>query len=255
MAWLLIVLSIFLCWLASLCKIYHASYSSSRTTFLTESKHKRNILLVIAHPDDESMFFSPTISYLTSNGHNLYVLCISTGNADGMGNTRNEELYQACAVLKVPLHQIKVLDNPELQDGFRKVWDHGLLAKIIEEEVASKTIDSILTFDSYGISGHCNHKDVHHGVRRLLNVSQRKIEAWELVSTNLLRKYSGPVDIWFSIMYAMCCPSGQVHCLLTDDPSKSFQAMVQHMSQWVWFRKLFVSFSSCTYVNTLKRIT
>uniref|UniRef100_A0A7N0ZS98 N-acetylglucosaminylphosphatidylinositol deacetylase n=1 Tax=Kalanchoe fedtschenkoi TaxID=63787 RepID=A0A7N0ZS98_KALFE len=163
MAWLLIVLSIFLCWLASLCKIYHASYSSSRTTFLTESKHKRNILLVIAHPDDESMFFSPTISYLTSNGHNLYVLCISTGNADGMGNTRNEELYQACAVLKVPLHQIKVLDNPELQDGFRKVWDHGLLAKIIEEEVASKTIDSILTFDSYGISGHCNHKDVHHG--------------------------------------------------------------------------------------------
>uniref|UniRef100_A0A7N0TJT2 N-acetylglucosaminylphosphatidylinositol deacetylase n=1 Tax=Kalanchoe fedtschenkoi TaxID=63787 RepID=A0A7N0TJT2_KALFE len=254
MAWLLIGLSVSLCWLASLCKVYYSSHSSSRTAFFTESKQKRNILLVIAHPDDESMFFSPTISYLTSKGHNLYVLCISTGNADGMGNTRKEELYQACAILKVPLHQIKVLDNPKLQDGFGKVWDHDLLAKIVEEEVASGTIDSILTFDSYGISGHCNHKDVHHGVRRFLNMSRRKVEAWELLSTNILRKYSGPVDIWFSIVYSMCWPSGQVHCLLNDDPSKSFQAMAQHMSQWVWFRKLFVSFSSYTYVNTLKRI-
>uniref|UniRef100_A0A7N0TKJ1 N-acetylglucosaminylphosphatidylinositol deacetylase n=2 Tax=Kalanchoe fedtschenkoi TaxID=63787 RepID=A0A7N0TKJ1_KALFE len=253
MAWLLIGLSVSLCWLASLCKVYYSSHSSSRTAFFTESKQKRNILLVIAHPDDESMFFSPTISYLTSKGHNLYVLCISTGNADGMGNTRKEELYQACAILKVPLHQIKVLDNPKLQDGFGKVWDHDLLAKIVEEEVASGTIDSILTFDSYGISGHCNHKDVHHGVR-FLNMSRRKVEAWELLSTNILRKYSGPVDIWFSIVYSMCWPSGQVHCLLNDDPSKSFQAMAQHMSQWVWFRKLFVSFSSYTYVNTLKRI-
>ncbi|CAM8975089.1 unnamed protein product [Rhodiola kirilowii] len=256
MAWLLIVLSIFVCWAASLCKIYCSSRSSWRTTFLSnaESAKKRNILLVIAHPDDESMFFSPTINYLTAKGHDLHVLCVSTGNADGMGNMRKEELYKACAILKVPLHQIKVLDSPELQDGFGKVWDHNLLSKIIEEEVGSGNIDLILTFDSYGISGHCNHRDVHHGVRRFLHLSPIKTEAWELVSTNILRKYSGPVDIWLSILYAMCCPSGQSHSLLNDNPSKSFQAMSQHMSQWVWFRKLFVSFSSYTYVNTLKRM-
>lgn len=36
-------------------------------------------LLVIAHPDDESMFFSPTVLSLTRAGHPVWVLCLSTG--------------------------------------------------------------------------------------------------------------------------------------------------------------------------------
>lgn len=55
------------------------------------------------------------------------------------------------------------------------------------------------------------------------------------VSTNLLRKYSGPVDIWLSLLYAMSSPSGQIHCLLNQHPYKSYAAMAQHMSQWVWY--------------------
>ncbi|TKY59599.1 N-acetylglucosaminyl-phosphatidylinositol de-N-acetylase [Spatholobus suberectus] len=41
---------------------------------------KRNVLLVIAHPDDESMFFTPTINFLTSKGHNVHILCLSIGD-------------------------------------------------------------------------------------------------------------------------------------------------------------------------------
>ncbi|KAI0524054.1 hypothetical protein KFK09_003418 [Dendrobium nobile] len=78
---------------------------------------RSNVLLVVAHPDDESMFFAPTILYLTSNGHNLYILCISNGNSEGKGNIRKEELYRACATLKVPLQQIKVVDHQDLQCG------------------------------------------------------------------------------------------------------------------------------------------
>lgn len=85
------------------------------------------------------------------------------------------------------------------QDGFGKIWSHSLLLKIIEEELMSNGIDAvrlwlhysvtimwcvnyflqvpfyeelhivcflqIITFDSYGVSGHCNHQDVHHAVR------------------------------------------------------------------------------------------
>ncbi|XP_059666184.1 uncharacterized protein LOC132311998 isoform X2 [Cornus florida] len=200
-------------------------------------------------------FFTPTINYLISRGHNIHILCISTGNADGMGNIRKEELYQASAILKVPLQQVKILDHPDLQDGFGKVWDCNLLAKIIEKEISTHVIDVIITFDNYGVSGHCNHQDVNRGVSKLLHDTlQRNIEAWELVSTNILRKYSGPVDIWFSFVYAMYYSSGQMHCLLNKHPQKSYAAMAQHMSQWVWFRKLFVSFSSYTYVNTLRKI-
>ncbi|GAV71607.1 PIG-L domain-containing protein [Cephalotus follicularis] len=255
MSWLLIAFSSLLVfWIASLCKIFHASNSPS---FSGDggALGKRNVLLVIAHPDDESMFFSPTINCLISNGHNLHILCFSMGNADGMGKIRLNELYQACAVLKVPLEQVKILDHPDLQDGFGQVWNHNLLEMTIQEEIMSHDIDTIISFDKYGVSGHCNHRDVHYGVHMLVNdTPKRNIEVWELVSINILRKYSGPVDIWLSKMFAMQYPSGVMQCLLNEHPKRSFDAMAQHLSQWVWFRKLFVSFSSYTYVNTLRKV-
>ncbi|KAG7942331.1 hypothetical protein I3843_16G097400 [Carya illinoinensis] len=152
MAWVLIVCSLVLVLVVCLCKILHGSSSHFRNSFLNTGNiggafHKRNVLLVIAHPDDESMFFSPTINYLTSTGHNLHVLCLSTGDTDGKGNIKKEELYQACEILKVPLQQVKIIDHLDLQDGFGRIWNHTLLASIIEEEIMSYGIDSIITFD------------------------------------------------------------------------------------------------------------
>ncbi|XP_058090660.1 uncharacterized protein LOC131237042 isoform X2 [Magnolia sinica] len=247
MTWLLIAVFVVGLWVVSLCFVLYASCSPSMVAFSSSQSGvgRRNVLLVVAHPDDESMFFSPTILYLTSRGHNLHMLCLSTGNADGQGNIRKEELYKACAILKVPLQQ----------DGFDKRWSHNLLANIIEEEVKTKGIDLLITFDNYGVSGHQNHRDVHHGICMVLcENSQRKIEAWELISTSIARKYTGPVDIWLSIIYSLYYPRGQIYCLFNGHPHQSFLAMAQHESQWVWFRKLFVLFSSYTYMNTLKRI-
>jgi LmbE family N-acetylglucosaminyl deacetylase len=43
--------------------------------------HGKNILLVIAHPDDEVMFFGPTLIGITnsSSENNVRVLCLSNG--------------------------------------------------------------------------------------------------------------------------------------------------------------------------------
>lgn len=113
------------------------------------------------------------------------------GNADGMGNIRKEELYRACVILKVPLHQVKILDHHDMQDGFGQKWNLDLLAKIVEEEVSTHSIDSIITFDNYGISGHCNHRDVHHGIHKMLcETSQGNVEAWELVLLFLCLMFS-----------------------------------------------------------------
>ncbi|KAG9153628.1 hypothetical protein Leryth_008562 [Lithospermum erythrorhizon] len=98
MAWQMVAVSLAVLWVASLYKILFRPLSSS-IRFSNDGR-VRNILLVIAHPDDESMFFTPTIIYLTSRGHNVHILCISTGNADGMGNIRREELYLASTILK-----------------------------------------------------------------------------------------------------------------------------------------------------------
>uniref|UniRef100_A0A1D1XPV8 N-acetylglucosaminylphosphatidylinositol deacetylase n=1 Tax=Anthurium amnicola TaxID=1678845 RepID=A0A1D1XPV8_9ARAE len=179
---------------------------------------------------------------------------MSTGNADGKGYIRKEELYRVCAILKVPPQRVKVLDHPNLQDGLKEQWQHNLLATIIGEEVNMREIDKIITFDSHGISGHQNHRDVHHGLCMLLQEKRPEVEAWELISTSILRKYSGPVDIWLSIFYSLYWPHGQTCCLLNTHPRKCYLAMAEHESQWVWFRKLFVMFSSYTYVNTLRKI-
>uniref|UniRef100_A0A0D3DU43 N-acetylglucosaminylphosphatidylinositol deacetylase n=1 Tax=Brassica oleracea var. oleracea TaxID=109376 RepID=A0A0D3DU43_BRAOL len=235
MAWLVAALSMVVIWVASVCKIFFGA------TF-SETHHKINVLFVIAHPDDESIFFSPTINYLTANAYNIHILCLST-----------DELHQACAVLRVPLQQLKIVDHPNLQDGFGQVWSHDLLTEIISEEVISHDIHTIMTFDSYGVSGHCNHRDVHRGVVKFLQTnSERNIKAWQLVSLNTFRKYCGPIDIWLSILSAKRHRSKVI--IINEQPLKSYDAMAQHLSQWVWFRKLFVSFSSYTYTNTLQRI-
>ncbi|KAG9153629.1 hypothetical protein Leryth_008562 [Lithospermum erythrorhizon] len=160
-------------------------------------------------------------------------------------------------LLQIPPNHVKVLDHPDLQDGFGSTWNSDVLAKIISKEIDMQSIDLIITFDNYGVSGHCNHRDVHQGVIRSLHEeSMRNVEVWELVSTNILRKYSGAIDIWLSIFFAKYQghPDFQLKCLLNENPRKTYAAMAQHKSQWIWFRKLFVAFSSYTYVNTLKKI-
>ncbi|XP_065027789.1 probable N-acetylglucosaminyl-phosphatidylinositol de-N-acetylase isoform X3 [Musa acuminata AAA Group] len=168
MAWFLAAIAVSISfWVISLSRILSSSscVPSNPPFFRTGSGKKRNVLLVIAHPDDESMFFAPTILFLNSEGHNIHILCISTGNAEGVGNNRKVEIYRACAILKIPLQQVKVLDHPCLQDGFENTWDHELLARLIEDEIKVWDIDSLITFDDFGVSGHPNHRDVHHGIR------------------------------------------------------------------------------------------
>lgn len=58
--------------------------SSTTTSPVTQSFPKlrnKRICLLIAHPDDEAMFFSPTVLALTRPelGNHLKILCLSTG--------------------------------------------------------------------------------------------------------------------------------------------------------------------------------
>ncbi|CAN6482545.1 unnamed protein product [Victoria cruziana] len=231
MAWLWILL--FFTWMASLLAILFLPCCNSGVSLVSKQgaegiEKMRNVLLVIAHPDDESMFFTPTILYLISARHVVHILCISTGDAEGKGTLRRNELYQACVLLKVQLQRVKVIDHLDLQ---------------------------VITFDNYGISGHRNHQDVHTGLRMLMMGNlQTDIEAWELVSTNIVRKYCGPVDVWWSIFESYFCQKEEICFLPNKSPRLSANAMAQHSSQWVWFRRLFVVFSRYTYMNTLRKI-
>ena len=75
----------------------------------------KRILLLIAHPDDEAMFFAPTVLRLTdpSLGNHLKILCLSTGNADGLGETRKKELEKSALLLGLRSEaDVLVVDDP-----------------------------------------------------------------------------------------------------------------------------------------------
>uniref|UniRef100_A0A8D2LER9 N-acetylglucosaminylphosphatidylinositol deacetylase n=1 Tax=Varanus komodoensis TaxID=61221 RepID=A0A8D2LER9_VARKO len=66
-------------------------------------------LFVTAHPDDEAMFFAPTILCLARA--ELWLLCGSTGNYYHQGDIRKKELLESCMALGIPLSHVTIVDH------------------------------------------------------------------------------------------------------------------------------------------------
>lgn len=80
----------------------------------------KNIVLLIGHPDDEAMFFGPSLIALASpkNGNSVKIICLSNGNAVGQGKIREGELLNSARRLGIRSDDdIDVKDNPQFQDG------------------------------------------------------------------------------------------------------------------------------------------
>ena len=59
--------------------IYNALRRYGRIGMPLDGQRGR-VLIVIAHPDDECMFFAPTVLALTRSGqHDVFLLCVSSG--------------------------------------------------------------------------------------------------------------------------------------------------------------------------------
>ena len=85
----------------------------------------KRIILLIAHPDGEAMFFSPTLLALTqpSLGNHLKILCLSNGDADGLGHTRANELISSALTLGVRKREdVFVMNDARFQDGMETHW-------------------------------------------------------------------------------------------------------------------------------------
>eukprot|EP00815_Leptocylindrus_aporus_P010304 CAMPEP_0116056952 /NCGR_PEP_ID=MMETSP0322-20121206/4322_1 /TAXON_ID=163516 /ORGANISM="Leptocylindrus danicus var. apora, Strain B651" /LENGTH=174 /DNA_ID=CAMNT_0003540871 /DNA_START=73 /DNA_END=594 /DNA_ORIENTATION=- len=140
------------------------------------NKHD-TILFIVAHPDDESMFFFPTLQNLirTNDAKNVHILCLSNGNYDNLGGVRSKEMLSACQIIGLETCNVQVLDDDRIQDGPHVVWDDGVVSGVIGEYLVQRVCGKgcsgcvrIITFDEYGVSGHPNHCDTSRGVGRFL---------------------------------------------------------------------------------------
>jgi N-acetylglucosaminylphosphatidylinositol deacetylase len=191
----------------------------------------KKILLLIGHPDDEAMFFGPSVLALTSPGagNQVKILCLSTGNAVGLGKVRKGELLDSAR--RIGIHRARdvyIVDDPRLQDGpddWKKEDIADCLAQhFLSEQTAKSTActssayppspvkqlhqsaesfplstgepntlpvpDIILTFDPRGISLHPNHSSCHY----LDTVCNTQTTMYSLTTISWIRKYLSAFD-------------------------------------------------------------
>lgn len=103
----------------------------------TSSLH--NIALIIAHPDDEAMFFTPTLTSLKNC--NIYLLCLSTGDADGLGQTRKKELEKSCDFFGIK--GLEIVDDPSIRDGMKEKWDETIIENYVEDFMHKNRINEV----------------------------------------------------------------------------------------------------------------
>lgn len=94
--------------------------------FPDTSSHPLQALILTAHPDDECMFFGPTILSLVSQGVDVHALCLSTGDPG-----RVRELRKSYEVLGVGVEKVSV--GTTLQDGMKNHWEAEEVASYLEE--------------------------------------------------------------------------------------------------------------------------
>ncbi|KAK2744374.1 N-acetylglucosaminyl-phosphatidylinositol de-N-acetylase [Myotisia sp. PD_48] len=129
----LVPLFVFVLWTLS------ATGSSPMTSSLPTLNNKR-ICLLIAHPDDEAMFFAPTLLALTKPelGNHVKILCLSSGDADGLGHIRKKELQKSG--LRLGLRDesdVFVVDDPSrFPDSMKATWSETSIASLLASAFA-----------------------------------------------------------------------------------------------------------------------
>ncbi|KAF7970162.1 hypothetical protein HWV62_24868 [Athelia sp. TMB] len=182
------------------------------------------VLLVTAHPDDETMFFAPTLLGLLKHPKEaveIYSLCLSTGDADGLGLTRPRELARALDILGVDEGKHWIVDHPDLKDDITATWDPQVIADVVAPYI-----------------------------------SQNSITTFQGPMAPVLAKYDIALQhIWHTAyVYFLGSPKEEVPHMPVfvssiSDYRVALHAMYEHWSQLVWFRWLYVGASRYMWVN------
>ena len=138
-----------------------ALYDLKKEDFNKLLELQKETLIITAHPDDEIMFFTPTITYLLRHNCKIRILCLSNGNYSGEGRIREKEMDNLCAHLNIPY---TIINNDKLKDNINIKWDSVLISEILTEYLKDKDIGTFITFDENGITSHPNHISCYEGL-------------------------------------------------------------------------------------------
>jgi LmbE family N-acetylglucosaminyl deacetylase len=110
---------------------------------------KKYNLLLVAHPDDETIFCGGLLQMYRRRPWK--VICVTDGNADGEGGKRKQDFLTACKDLKA--NDCVMWDFP---DQFNSRLDLARLEALLRTETPSE----VFTHGILGEYGHPHHQDV-----------------------------------------------------------------------------------------------
>jgi LmbE family N-acetylglucosaminyl deacetylase len=125
------------------------------------------VLVVFAHPDDESLTCGGTIARLAAAGAKVVLLCASRGERGSISDpslvpdgdlaaVRSRELHDAAAILGIS--EVIVLDHRDGNLRWQAVPElHAEIVRVVEQHRPS----AVITFDEDGLYWHLDHIGVH----------------------------------------------------------------------------------------------
>lgn len=180
-----------------------------------------------------------------------------------------------------------------LQDGMGSAWRPDVIAAALQTYIDSNGIPDlvstaiaqcmlgsfrplpfeIITFDSDGITHHPNHTPLSAGVKRVFDSLDQDLPSSRrprLLTLETVPKYIKFTSLlyptyesiafhlgWSSFSGAATSPARKLTWNVTSSATgywQALRAMLQHRSQLVWFRWLYVAFSKYMWSNRLLEV-
>ncbi|MGO9060486.1 MAG: PIG-L deacetylase family protein [Candidatus Binataceae bacterium] len=137
---------------------------------------KYDVVVVIAHPDDE-VFASGTLCLLSEKGFKIALVCVTDGEggsrellqqvdpASSLGELRRREL--ALSIWALGVHEVAFLGHADIPPdawGKSRAWDQASLISTLASIIQRADPTLILTHGPLGGYGHPAHREVHRCV-------------------------------------------------------------------------------------------
>lgn len=132
------------------------------------------IVGIFAHPDDEAFGPAGTLATFAKEGRDVYLICVTDGNAENLAEVRREELLLSAKFLG-----IKHVFFLEYADGSLSNALYHEIAEKIEKLLDELQPEIIITFEPRGVTGHLDHVAV------------------SLITTFVFKKSSSVRELWY----------------------------------------------------------
>ena len=145
----------------------------------------RQVLAVVAHPDDETFGLGALADHLAAGGATVHVLCFTHGEASTLNENHAElhqerarELRQAAAELGVAT--VTLLDYP---DGHLAAAAPAELSGHVTRLALQYGAEGLMVFDDTGITGHPDHQAATRAAVSAARAAGLPVLAWTLQDT------------------------------------------------------------------------